>query len=96
MPTPHRRLHVTLTPELEAVLTDLSGLTGRPQAALVRELLVEGLPGLQAMAEALRMAYSGKPREAVDQMLGVLERETREARQMGLELRQKRRRKRVP
>lgn len=77
-------------------MADLSALTGEPQASLIREFLTEALPGFQSMVAALRDAYEGKPREAVDQMLAVLDREATRARQMGLDLRAKRRRKRVP
>ena len=96
MPTPHRRMHVTLTPDLERVLGELQALTGKRPATILRELMVEALPGLQAMVEAIRRAQQGAPAEAVDQMLDHLDREVASARQMGLELRQKRRRKRVP
>ena len=96
MPTPYRRMHVTFTPDLETVLGELQALTGKRPATILRELLVEALPGLQAMVEAIRRAQQGAPAEAVEQMLGVLDREVAEARQLGLELRQKRRRKRVP
>ena len=96
MPTPHHRMHVTLTPDLERVLGELQALTGKRPATILRELMVEALPGLQAMVEAIRRAQQGAPGEAVDQMLAVLDREVASARQMGLELRQKRRRKRVP
>ena len=89
-------MHVTLTPDLERVLGELQALTGKRPATILRELMVEALPGLQAMVEAIRRAQQGAPAEAVDQMLDHLDREVASARQMGLELRQKRRRKRVP
>jgi hypothetical protein len=99
MPTPHRRIHVTLTPELETVLDELHRLTGERPATIVRSLLTEAIPGLQAMGKALQHAQEGAPREAVEQMLDVLEKEVSSARQIGLEFREKyprRRRKRVP
>ena len=89
-------MHVTLTPDLERVLGELQALTGKRPATILCELMVEALPGLQAMVEAIRRAQQGAPAEAVDQMLDHLDREVASARQMGLELRQKRRRKRVP
>ena len=94
MSTPHRRLHVTLSPELETVLSDLSGLLNRPQAAIVREFLIEALPVLQETTEALRTALQGKPTEAVEAMMGVLDRELVGMRQMQLEMRAKQRRRR--
>ena len=96
MPTSHRRLHVTLTPELEQVLSDLAYLMDRPQAAIVRDLLIEALPGLQAMSDAMHEAMHGKPRGAVQQMLGLLDRTLAEGQQLSLEMKHKRRRKRVP
>ena len=97
MPTsPQNRIHVTLTPDLKRALMDLYALTGQRPATIVRGLLVEAVPALQEMASAIRRAQEGAPREAVDQMLQHLEREVTAARQLGLELRQKRRRKRVP
>lgn len=67
MPTHHRRLHVTLTPELSEVLERLSAAVGQPMASLVRGLLLDALPVLQEMAGALELANT-KPREAVDAM----------------------------
>lgn len=97
MPTaPKNRMHVTLTPDLKRVLGELQALTGKRPATTVRELLVEAVPALQAMAQAIRRAQEGAPREAVDQMLAVLDREVAEARQLGLGLKAKRRRKPVP
>ena len=97
MPTPYRRLHVTLTPELETVLGDLSALTGKGQATILREFLVGALPGLQAFAGALRDLQGGKRDQVVEQMLGTLDQAVSEGRQLSLAMKQKRRRrKRVP
>lgn len=94
MPTAHRRIQLTLTPELDRVLSDVAGLSGKPQATIVREMLVEALPGLQLWIDAVRIAES-RPKEAARKMLGVLDAVSVEVDQLRLPLKQRRRRRKV-
>jgi len=96
MPTPYRRLQLTLPPELDRVLEVLGRAVGKPQATVVRELLMDALPGLQGMADALVLAKEGKPQEAAQQIVDAANDASRTARQMGLDLRRRARSKRVP
>ena len=74
--------------EVRDLLTELVDQPG------VREFLIEALPVLQETTEALRTALQGKPTEAVEAMMGVLDRELVGMRQMQLEMRAKQRRRR--
>lgn len=56
MATMKRRLFVTLEPELDVVLRRLSKLQKRPQAAIIREILMGGLPQLVQLADLLEQA----------------------------------------
>ena len=90
MPTANRRIHVTLTPALDRVLTRLAKARKRPVAAIVRELLVEMQPGLQEFAAAVELVET-KPREAVALAGRALASQVEQANQLMLELPQKRR-----
>ncbi len=94
MPTYQRRMMITLTPELEAVLPRLARLQGAPQATIVRELLMGALPALQGMARALELAQQDKPREAHNLMAEVLGAGVKEAVQTGFGFKPRRKRRR--
>lgn len=66
MPSPrHRspRLQLTLTPDVMAILAEISALTGQGKATLVADLMTEMLPFLHANLEALQVLKDA-PREA--------------------------------
>lgn len=71
MATMKRRLLVTLEPEIDLVLRRLSVVRGRPQSALVRELLDAARPGLERAAELLEEAAAADPRAALAAMATV-------------------------
>jgi hypothetical protein len=56
MATTKRRLLVTLDPELDAVLRRLAKAKGIPQARIVRQVMMAGLPALQEVAGYLEQA----------------------------------------
>ena len=56
MPTQNPRLTVTLTPEVSAVLRELSALAGSSQSAVVGDLLQSSLPVFERMVQAMKAA----------------------------------------
>ena len=60
MTTRKRRLQVTIEPALEPILLKLSNYLDKPQATIITELLMESLPALTAVADALEQAKQGK------------------------------------
>ncbi len=56
MPAARPRMQVTPSETSYRLLSALSGLTGRPPATIVRELLDEAAPALQLAVEAMRDA----------------------------------------
>ena len=63
MAAKQKRLQVTLSPEVRALVEELHQLTGTPRAAIVAELLDEIAPVFQTTIHALRIV-SEQPREA--------------------------------
>lgn len=63
MPTIEKRLFITPSPTVGPLLRELSKVTGKPAATLVREFLDEAAPALQMTLEALKMAKT-RPAEA--------------------------------
>lgn len=57
------RLQVTPSPELWAILVELSALTGMARSELLADILDAALPALQMQMEAVRIAKES-PREA--------------------------------
>ncbi len=84
MPTKKRRIQLCLDPDLDVVFAKLSALTGRPQSALVTELLRDTLPVLQQTVDALELAKSGKLN--VDGLLGMVQQSISDARGIESEL----------
>lgn len=60
MTTRKRRLQVTIEPALEPILLKLSNYLDKPQATIITDLLMESLPALSAVADALEQAKQGK------------------------------------
>lgn len=87
MPTKFRRLMLTLDPPLDTALARVSALLGKPQATICRELMIQAIPALDAMADALEKA-STQPRQAVAGMVDLLERKVSEASGVASEARQ--------
>ena len=71
MPAARPRMHVTPSENVHALLGEVSRLTGKPPATIVRELLDEAVPALEASVEALRMLKNRpmQAMQAVDRML---------------------------
>ena len=63
MATKQKRLQVTLSPEVRALVEEVHQLTGTPRAAIVSEMLDEIAPVFQNTIHALRIVKE-QPREA--------------------------------
>ena len=53
--TIEKRIYITPSPTVGPLLREVSKLTGKPAATIVREMLDEAAPALVAMIEALRV-----------------------------------------
>ena len=65
MPSTKPRLMLTLPPDLDADLRDLSDAAGKPLSTMVVELLREMQPQFGDLAKILRMAKQGNKRAAL-------------------------------
>lgn len=83
--TPYKRLQIVTVPRVYAALKRISVASGDPMGTIVRQMLEEGLPALEEIADALE-SVPKSPGAALARMSQTLERAGNEARQMGLEL----------
>lgn len=60
MPAKNPRTNLTLPPDLDAVITDLSDLQGVPKARIITELLLEVQPILEQTRNALKAVKENK------------------------------------
>lgn len=63
MPTIRRRIQLTPSDEVMALIDEIHTLTGTPKAAILCEILDEVAPVFQSQLQALRMLQD-RPREA--------------------------------
>lgn len=85
MPAARPRMHVTPSISVHALLGQLSRLTGKPPATIVRELLDEAIPALETSVEALQM-LKDRPQAAMQAVDRMLDDAMRGATQARLEL----------
>ena len=85
MPAARPRMHVTPSESVHALLGELSRLTGKPPATIVRELLDEAVPALEGSVEALRM-LKDRPQAAMQAVDRMLEGAMQDATQARLDL----------
>jgi hypothetical protein len=85
MPTQFRRIQVTIDPELDRVLTELSSLTGKPIATILRSWLVEAAPQVAEALAAERQVRTA-PKKAAARMAALGEDLVREIRQLSMPL----------
>lgn len=82
----HRpRMMLTLPPEVDAVLRDISSLSGVAPASYVTSVLVGMLPYLQQTVKALEKAQQGKL-EYLDMLQNTLFQAQAESAQIGMEI----------
>lgn len=83
---PHKpRMMLTLTPEVDALLRDISALSGVAPASYVTSLLVGMLPYLQQAVKALEKANQGKL-EYLDMLQNALFQAQADSSQIGMEI----------
>jgi predicted DNA-binding protein len=63
MPAARPRMHVTPSEQVHRLLAEISKVTGKPPATMVRELLDEAIPALEMTLEAFR-SIQARPEEA--------------------------------
>lgn len=63
MPTKRKRVNVTLSDEVWALVNEVHALTGTPKAAVISDILDEVAPVFQNTIQALRIVKE-QPREA--------------------------------
>lgn len=90
MPSRLHRVNLTLTPEVVSVLDRMGKHTGAGRATIIREWLIEGLPQLEQLADAMEMA-SRKNIDAFKVMSDTLKDLSSQADQMQLEIKTARR-----
>ena len=90
MPSNLTRVNLTLPPEVVALLDRMGRFTGAGRATIVRELLIEGMPGLAQMADALELA-SQKNVDAFKIIADSMRDAASASSQMELDIRKKRR-----
>lgn len=72
MPTQKRRIQISLDPALDEVLVRLTDLLKKPTSKIIAELLLESLPALLHIADALEQAKAGKlDIDSFQKVLGV-------------------------
>jgi len=62
----NKRVALTLSPEVDDVLTELSGLLGQPKTALITEILVDALPTFRGITQAIKQAKDGQKEQALE------------------------------
>lgn len=90
MPSQLTRVNLSLPDEVIAVLDRIGKVTGAGRATIIREWLIEGLPQLGLVAQAVELA-SQKNIDAFKVMADALGQVAGEAGQMALDVKRKRR-----
>lgn len=80
----HRRVYVTLTPDLDRAATRLARALGRPVSTVLREFLVEAVPAMDDLAEVFE---GGDSTEVLRRFDLFSYRVRKEAEQLALEAR---------
>lgn len=73
MTTKHRRITISLPPEVDAALAAIAAAENRPQAKIVSEVLLEFAPTMLSMAKLHQQIKAGKKVDAkrtIQHMLG--------------------------
>lgn len=62
----NKRVALTLTPDVDDVLTELSDLLGQPKTALITEILVDSLPTFKGVILAIKQTKQGQKELAIE------------------------------
>ena len=60
-----KRVGLSLSPDVDLVLTKLSELTGQPKTGIINEILEDSLPIFQQVIKALEQAKKGQLETAI-------------------------------
>lgn len=61
-----KRVGLSLSPDVDLVLTKLSQLTGQPKTGIINEILEDSLPIFQQVIKALEEAKAGQLKMAIE------------------------------
>lgn len=64
--TKNKRVALTLPPEIDSVLTELSSLSNQPKTAIITEILTDSLPIFSTVIDALKAVKEGQNQIAID------------------------------
>lgn len=84
------RVNLTLTPEAIEVLDRIEAVTGAGRATILREFILEALPGIAEMARALEMAKE-KNMDAFKVMAKTIDQTVADSQQLSLDIKRTRR-----
>lgn len=85
------RVNLTLTPEAVAVLDRIGAVTGAGRATILREFILEAMPGIAEIARSLELARE-KNLDAFKVLADTIDATVSDAQQMSLDIKRTRRR----
>lgn len=68
----NKRVALSLAPEIDEILTELSKLTAQPKTAIITELLTDALPVMGQVIVAIKQAKTGQEKLALETMAKFL------------------------
>lgn len=84
------RVNLTLTDEAVAILDRIGAVTGTGRATILREFILEALPGLVEIAQALELAQA-KNMDAFSVLAKTIDKTVADAQQLSLDIKRSRR-----
>lgn len=66
--TQNKRVALTLPPEIDDVLTEISQLTATPKTALITELLSDSMPVMLEVCKAIKQVKEGQKQLVIETM----------------------------
>ncbi len=81
-----KRIALTVPPEIDSVISELSKLTNTPKTAIILELLSDVLPSLAQVVASIKQIKEGQKELAVQGMVDLLGKATMQANQAHLDL----------
>lgn len=85
------RVNLTLTPEAVATLDRIGAVTGAGRATILREFILEAMPGIAQIAHSLELAQA-KNLDAFKVLSDTIDQTVSDAQQMSLDIKRTRRR----
>lgn len=88
MAAKNKRIALTVPPDIDAVLAELSRLTNTPKTAIVMELITDLTPSLQQVITSIKQVKEGQKEIAVQGMMDLMVKASTRAKQGVLEMEQ--------